>query len=242
MRQLTPLLGLLAVLGCSGSGGPNVAGTAVTAADLALAEGASARASLVDDLLLLRHAKDTGALADPELQARLHRAERQLVAQHVTDVLAKDLDDATLRKAFESERAALSKRRIHVAHLVLPVGNDGEVILARLRSGAAFADIAREVSLDRASAERGGELPELLEGQVDAAFFEAAAVLKAGEVSNVVVVGPQRHIITALADADTATPAFEAAKDALRARLHQQRRAELLATLRERYGVKAGDL
>ncbi len=236
------LLALLAAVGCSGSGGPHVAGTPVTPADLALAEGASARASLVDDLLLLRHATDTGALNDPELQARLHRAERQLVAQHVSDALATDLDDATLRKAFEGERAALTKRRIHVAHIVLPVGNDGEVVLARLRSGAVFADVAREVSLDRASAEQGGELPELVEGQVDPAFFSAAVVLKAGDVSNVVAVGPQRHIITALADADTATPTFDAAKDALRARLHQQRRAELLTTLRERYGIKPGDL
>ena len=64
MPRLTlPHVLLLAVLGFACGGGSDarsVAGTVVTDADLALAEGLAARAALVDELLLLRHAKDTG--------------------------------------------------------------------------------------------------------------------------------------------------------------------------------------
>lgn len=238
----TCLVGLtLVAVACGQTDQRSVAGVAVTDADLALAEGPAARAAMVDELLLLRHATDTGMLKDPALQAAIHRSERRLVAQKVQETFAVT-DEKELRAVFEERRASLVRARLHLAHIVLPGDIDGGAVLSRLRAGEAFEDVARAVSADAASASRGGLLPPLVEGQVQPAFFAAGRKLAVGEWSEVVDVGAQRHIIKAVAPADQVEPTFEESRGMLQAQVTQQRRDALLHELRERYEVKLGDM
>ena len=238
------LLNTLLLASCGqGADARSVAGTVVTDADLALAEGPAARAALVDELLLLRHAKDTGLIKDPVLQAALHRSERRLVAQRVIDDINKDVAvEATLRALYAERKPGLTQTQLHLAHILLPRDVDGDTIRARLRAGEAFEDVARAVSADGATATVGGAMPPVVASLVEPAFFAAAEVLAPGTWSDVVIVGEQRHIIKALAAAERITPTFEEVRGALQAELLRTRRTELLQQLRERYEVKSGDL
>jgi peptidyl-prolyl cis-trans isomerase SurA len=73
-----------------------------------------------------------------------------------------------------------------------------DTILARLRSGADFAELARLYSEDPGSAKRGGEIGFAKRGDFVPEFEEAAFALKPGEISDVVRTQFGFHVIQVL--------------------------------------------
>jgi len=70
-----------------------------------------------------------------------------------------------------------------------------ESILAELRSGADFADVAMRESADSVSRLEGGDLGEVSRGQHVAAFADAALALRPGQISEPVLTQFGYHII-----------------------------------------------
>lgn len=71
-----------------------------------------------------------------------------------------------------------------------------EEILGKLKSGADFADLARQFSEDQSSARKGGELPPFGPGRMVAEFEEASFNLKNdGDISPVIKTNYGYHII-----------------------------------------------
>ena len=69
------------------------------------------------------------------------------------------------------------------------------LILDRLKKGESFANLAREISIDRGSAKKGGDLGLFGRGVMVKAFEEAAFRLKKGEISQPVKTEFGYHII-----------------------------------------------
>ncbi|MDP2345517.1 MAG: peptidyl-prolyl cis-trans isomerase [Deltaproteobacteria bacterium] len=202
-----------------------VDGVELRAADVSLA---GSRDRLVDQALLAGAADKLGLDIEPDVTARVRKAERDALAAAVLERVVRDAtSDEAVRRAWEERREHLARKRIHVRHIVLRDGVDATAVLARVRAGADFAAVARE--LDPGN---GGELPPLFEGQVDAAFFTAAWALQAGETSDVVVSAHARHIIRALESPTVVAPSFEEARSALVATLGAEATAQLLQRLR----------
>jgi foldase protein PrsA len=57
-------------------------------------------------------------------------------------------------------------------------------VLERIKKGESFADLARELSIDRGSGKRGGDLGLFGRGQMVKPFEDAAFKLKKGELTN----------------------------------------------------------
>jgi peptidyl-prolyl cis-trans isomerase C len=68
-------------------------------------------------------------------------------------------------------------------------------VLAQLKKGAAFADLAKKYSQDPGSAPNGGDLGFFGKGQMVPAFEQAAFGLKPGQTSGVVETPFGYHII-----------------------------------------------
>lgn len=68
-------------------------------------------------------------------------------------------------------------------------------ILDRLKMGESFANLAREHSIDRGSAKKGGDLGLFGRGAMVKAFEEAAFRLSKGEISQPVKTEFGYHII-----------------------------------------------
>jgi len=201
-------------------------------------------------VLLAEEGRRAGLADKPEVRARLAAAQREILAQAFLDqeLAGADREDL-LRQRYETAKESLGRRRVRVAHIAFRI-KEGEVgaresaqsrasrAYARLAGGEAFEKVAREMSDDPATGQKGGELEPLHEGEVDAAFFAAAAGLKAGEVSKPTESPFGFHLIKALEEPRQVTPTFEEARGRLAAEARNEAQVRLLERLRAEVGVK----
>jgi len=136
---------------------------------------------------------------------------------------------------------------VHVRHIFLPLAEnaplsevrrteeEGERILARLRSGEDFAQLAREVSRGP-SAQQGGDLGWLHRGTIQKTLEDAAFALKDGQFSGLLRVANGIHILRVDEHRSAAARTFAEVKETIRDRLVNEQadsyRAQYVAELR----------
>jgi peptidyl-prolyl cis-trans isomerase D len=161
------------------------------------------------------------AVTDADLEAytkanaaRLARPERrrvQVAAVPAASVPLPAVSDAEVETAYQARLSEFEQpRRVRVAHVLVRVPSVGgsaaedqakakaESALERIRDGADFAQVAREVSEDTGTAARGGEVGLVGKGELVPEFEAAAFELKPGEVTGPVRTPFGYHVIKAL--------------------------------------------
>ena len=73
--------------------------------------------------------------------------------------------------------------RIKCSHILVKKQSEAQAILERLKKGESFASLARELSIDKGSAKRGGDLGVFGRGMMVKPFEEAALKLNKGEMT-----------------------------------------------------------
>ena len=74
--------------------------------------------------------------------------------------------------------------KIKCFHILVNKHSEALSVLERIRRGESFADLAKELSIDRGSGKRGGDLGLFGRGQMVKPFEEAAFKLKKGELTS----------------------------------------------------------
>lgn len=213
MRRLKPASGLLFAALCLA--GPAFGQAPAPAADpvLARVDGAEIRQSdleaelqrlpaelravpmavlqplLLDQLIthkaLVAAARARGLEREPEIAARLRRAEEETLQQAL---LLREvqplLTEEALRARYAREAAARpQEEEIRARHILLPTEAEARAALAELRRpGADFAEVARRRSTDP-GARNGGDLGFFKRGDMIAEFEQAAFALQPGQIS-----------------------------------------------------------
>jgi len=141
------------------------------------------------------------------------RAERaQTIA--VNEMLKGELEpkiavtDAESRKFYDDNKARFRQDdAVHASHILIRTPEKADAaakakaktqaddLLAQVRKGADFADLAKKHSQDPGSAPNGGDLGFFSKGQMVPAFEQAAFGLKPGQTSGVVETSFGYHII-----------------------------------------------
>jgi peptidyl-prolyl cis-trans isomerase C len=73
--------------------------------------------------------------------------------------------------------------KIKCSHILVKKQSEANEILERLKKGESFVNLAKELSIDKGSANRGGDLGSFGRGMMVKPFEEAAFKLKKGEIS-----------------------------------------------------------
>jgi foldase protein PrsA len=73
--------------------------------------------------------------------------------------------------------------KIKCSHILVKKQTEAIAILERIKNGESFASLARELSIDKGSAKRGGDLGVFGRGMMVKPFEEAAFNLKKGEMT-----------------------------------------------------------
>jgi len=149
------------------------------------------------------------------------------------------ISEEALRQRYEEHKSEYSVPEERQArHILISVGSDApqtqidaartkiQEILAQVRKGESFADLARHYSEDTGSAQNGGDLGFFSRGAMDKAFEEASFALTEGQVSEPVRSAFGFHIIKLEAVRGGQSKPFEEVRAQLEQDLQRQRAEE----------------
>lgn len=147
---------------------------------------------LIREKLVLAAAQQSEVPRSVEFRAqleKLRREEEDRVREGgdylLTSMWIEDLRRRGALKVEESEvRDYFAKHALEVdmRHVLLASPEAAAVVAGRLRSGANFAKVAKEESLDAATASDGGKLPTSLYGEVIPELEEVVFRMRVGEI------------------------------------------------------------
>jgi len=180
---------------------------------------------------------------DADLRRRLKKIERELVAEECIRDFVGDVPDVTEEEAMDYFREHRSTYSIQVrlAHILVRSRPEAERVLAEIRAGTPFENVASSVSIDQTAAQ-GGDLGYMRRGEMVHELEEAAFELKVGEVGDVIASSYGYHIIKVLdRHPGAGQPSFDSKQTAVMSFLTSQRRRsafdDWLAELEERATV-----
>lgn len=123
---------------------------------------------------------------------------------------------------------------INPFHILVKTEEEGIEVINRLNKGEDFAELAKEISIDKRSASEGGSLGYFPRGTMIADFDQVAFSLEVGEISQLVKTEVGYHVIYLADKKDT----FDALSDSIFELLKELRYLEEMQTLRENSNVK----
>ncbi|MFN3531926.1 MAG: peptidylprolyl isomerase [Candidatus Brocadia sp.] len=135
-------------------------------------------------------------------QAEVELLAEKLMAKTIT------VTDEELQRAYEEEYG----EKIEASQIVYKTRREAEEALKKLKSGADFATLARNESVDRASAARGGKMQPF--SPKDTLGAEVAR-LKVGELSDIIKTDYGYHIIKILDRKPASSKSFKTVKGEL---------------------------
>lgn len=148
---------------------------------------------MVEQRLLVLAALEKGAAKDPQLLERFEEMKKNVLLGQLYKI--EILDKA---KPTESEIRSFYKRlgtEVKASHILVKTEAEAKDAKAKLKSGASFEELARQISQDPGSASQGGSLGWFGWGRMVDEFQRAAFALKPGEISEPVETGFGYHII-----------------------------------------------
>ena len=182
---------------------------------------------------------------DPVVKAQLNAAKQQIVrAVFMEQQVAKATTDDLLKGAYDlyvKNFPEIEERKTR--HILVEEEQAANDVIQKLKEGADFAELAKEVSID-ATKENGGELGYMSkQDQVIPVYIEAAFGQKIGEISQKPVKSDFGYHIIEVQEERMRPPAgFEEAKPFLAAQLRNQVLNKLLNDWRKEADVEAFDI
>lgn len=169
--------------------------------------------------------------------AEIDEFRRQItISRYFEEYLKAAVNDEKIRNYYLSNPQKYSQQRVHVAHILLRLQRDMSEqdrrvkltqineIYSKLRAGADFAELAREMSEDTVSSRKGGDLGWMKKGAIDPKFSETMFALGKDEISEPFETPFGFHVIKVLAEPRTTTQSLESVTGDIRYILRQQAR------------------
>ena len=153
---------------------------------------------------------------------------------------AHPISDAAAQAKYDQIKAANSGNEYHARHILVDNEEDAKKLIAQLKAGAKFEDLAKKNSKDTGSAENGGDLDWAKPGNYVPEFAAALEKLKPGEMTETPVKTQFGYHIIKLDEVRAAKfPTYEEVKDKLKQQMAGEQLQEFQDKLRK--SAKIGD-
>ena len=196
------------------------------------------RDKVVTDEILSQEAERRGLGATPDFKAQMEIARQSILI----GLLSQDIDkkstvsDADVQKEYDKFKAQASGTEYKARHILVEKEDEAKAIVAQLKAGAKFEDLAKKSSKDPGSAPNGGDLDFAAPGSYVPEFSAAMTALKKGEYTETPVKTQFGYHIIKLEDTRAAQfPPLADVKAQIQQRLAQQK----AATFRDELRAKA---
>ena len=152
---------------------------------------------------------------------------------------ANPVTDADLQAEYDKYVAANSGKEYKVHHILVEKEDQAKAIIASLKKGGKFEEMAKKQSKDPGSGANGGDLDWAAPGSYVKEFTEALVKLKKGQTTDTPVKTQFGYHVIRLDDERTATlPKFEEVKPQIAQQMQQQKLAAFQQELRTKAKVE----
>jgi peptidyl-prolyl cis-trans isomerase C len=201
---------------------------------------AAVRERLIETEILAQEANKKGLGKNPELQALLENERSQALANAYLQEYAKThpVSDAAAKAEYDKIRSQAGDKEYKARHILVPTEKDAKAIIAKLKGGAKFEELAK-VSKDPGSRAKGGDLGWKTPAAFVKPFSDAVVKLKKGQYT-VTPVQTQFgwHVIRLDDVRATKYPKFDDVKAGIKQRLQEQELQKMVRELRQKAKVE----
>ena len=143
------------------------------------------REELINREVIAQEAQRTGAARVPEVQTQLDMLRQEILVQYyLRDFARKNpITEAEIQKEYDRAKAQHGDKEYKARHILVETEDQAKGLIADLKKGAKFDELASKNSKDTGSAQRGGDLDWNVPGTFDKQFSEAMVKLEKGKYS-----------------------------------------------------------
>lgn len=195
---------------------------------------------LINREILIQEADKLGLGTSAEVKNQLELARQSIVIRAlVADYVKKNpVKDADLKAEYDKFKAQAGDKEYHARHILVEKEDEAKAIIAKLKAGAKFEDLAKQ-SKDPGSAANGGDLDWASPASFVKPFSDAMVALQKGQITETPVKTQFGYHVIKLEDVRAAkVPTFEEVKPQIAEQLQQQKLQAYQQELRKKAKIQ----
>jgi len=193
------------------------------------------RDKVVMDEIFAQEAEKRGLAATPEYKVQMEQARTAVLTKLLTQDFSKKntVSDADVKADYDKFKAASAGTEYHARHILVEKEDEAKALIAQIKGGASFEELAKKNSKDPGSGANGGDLDFAAPSAYVPEFSQAMVKLKKGEMTQEPVKSQFGYHIIRLDDTREAQfPAFDDVKGQLKQRVEQQKLGAFVEEIR----------
>ena len=191
--------------------------------------------------IFMQEAQKRGLEASADYKAQMELARQTILIRELfNDYQTKNpVTDAEIKAEYDKFVAANSGKEYKASHILVEKEDEAKAIIASIKKGAKFADIAKKQSKDPGSGANGGDLDWANPSSYVSEFTEALIKLNKGQMTQTPVKSQFGwHIIRLDDTRDAQLPKLDEVKPQVAQQLQQQKLAKFQEDLRAKAKVE----
>ncbi len=201
---------------------------------------AMVKEELINREILIQEADKLGLGTSADVKNQIEIARQSIVIRAlVTDFIKKHpVSDADVKAEYEKFKAQAGDKEYHARHILVEKEEDAKAILAKLKGGEKFEELAKQ-SKDPGSAANGGDLDWASPASFVKPFSDAMVALQKGHVTEAPVKTQFGYHIIKLEDTRAAkVPTLEEVTPQIKESLQQKKLQEFQQDLRKKAKIQ----
>jgi peptidyl-prolyl cis-trans isomerase C len=196
-----------------------------------------ARDQVVLREIFVQEAEKRGVPATADFKAQMELARQSILIRELFDDYRKKnpVSDAEAQAEYDKFKAQSSGTEYHAHHILVEKEDEAKALIAQIKAGGSFEELAKKNSKDPGSGANGGDLDFAKPDSYVPEFSAAMVKLKKGEMTDEPVKTQFGYHIIRLDDTrEAAFPAFDDVKAQLKQRLEQAKMQQYQEDLRKK--------
>lgn len=185
---------------------------------------AQARDQVVLREIFTQEAERRGLAATPEYKAQMEMARQSILIRDLFDSHRKKnpVTDAQAKVEYDKFKAQSAGTEYRARHILVEKEDEAKALIAQIKGGASFEELAKKHSKDPGSGANGGDLDFAKPDAYVPEFGQAMAALAKGAMTDTPVKSQFGYHIIKLEDTrDASFPSFDDVKEQIKQRLEQ---------------------
>ncbi|MDP2005005.1 MAG: peptidylprolyl isomerase [Rubrivivax sp.] len=198
---------------------------------------AQARDQVVLREIFVQEAQRKGIAASKDVASQMALARESILIRELFEDFRKKnpATDEAAKVEYDKFKAQATGTEYRARHILVEKEDDAKALIAQIKGGAKFEDLAKKSSKDTGSAENGGDLDFAKPESYVPEFSGALQKLKKGEMTEVPVKSQFGYHVIRLDDTREASfPGFDEVKAQIKQRMEQARLQQYQEELRSK--------